>query len=191
MYDEEPLHQWYCPETRKNYPITSQYRDNTPMPARNVAWSKYTKTPVDNQTKQSARFQLGMDLMYRKTNGMIVPVVYEGDSANGLLHTACFKDGAKLTVHDRNLQLLDQTNFSNMPKTRRKYRNKVGTGLSLEEAQALARPLTISPLQQQLMSWYHQLYHLTYRTLFRLASIGFLTNRLLECRNKTPLCVAC
>ena len=26
---------------------------------------------------------------------------------------------------------------------------------------------------------------------FRLSSMGFLTKRLLECRNKPPLCVAC
>ena len=125
------------------------------MPARNVAWSKYTKTPADNQTKQSARFQLGMDLMYRKTNGMIVPVVYEGDSANGLLHTARFKDGAKLTVHDRNLQLLDQTNFSNMPKTPLDYKNEVGTGIYLYKANFLERHSTLSQIQEELMSWNH------------------------------------
>ena len=78
-----------------------------------------------------------------------------------------------------------------MPKTPLDYRNEVGTGLSLEEAQALAIPQTISPLQQDLMRWHHRLYHLPYRILFCLASIGTLPKRLLECRNKTPLCVAC
>ena len=41
------------------------------------------------------------------------------------------------------------------------------------------------------MNWHHRLYHLPYRILFCLASIGTLSKRLLECRNKTPLCVAC
>ena len=71
------------------------------------------------------------------------------------------------------------------------YRNEVGTGLTLDEAQSLARPRTLSPLQQEVMSWYHQLYHLPYRIIFRLTSLSFLTKRLLECRSKPPLCVAC
>ena len=40
------------------------------------------------------------------------------------------------------------------------------------------------------MSWHHRLYHLPYRILFLLASIGNIPKRLLECRNKNPLCVA-
>ena len=132
-----------------------------------------------------------MDIMYRNVQGKNLPVIYEGASADGLLHTARLEDGTKLTVRDSNLQLLDQPNFLNMSKTPLDYRNEVGTGLSLEEAQALARPQTISPLQQELMIWHHRLYHLPYRILFRLASIGTLPKRLLDFQNKTPLCVAC
>ena len=96
-----------------------------------------------------------MDLVYRYIQGNNIPVVYEGDSADGFLHTARFEDGAKLTVYDSNLQLLDQPDFSNMPKTPLPYRNEVGTCILLEEVQALAIPLTISPLQQELMIWHH------------------------------------
>ena len=78
-----------------------------------------------------------------------------------------------------------------MPNTPLDYRNEVGTGLTLSEAQALARPRTLSPLQQESMSWHNLLYHLPYRILFRLASLRFLPKRLLECRNKPLLCVAC
>ena len=69
--------------------------------------------------------------------------------------------------------------------------NEVGTGLSLQEAQSLARPRTLTPLQQELMSWYHRLYHLPFRILFYLTSMVFLPNWLLECLNKPPLCVDC
>ena len=78
-----------------------------------------------------------------------------------------------------------------MPKNPLDYRKEVGTGIVLEEPQVLDRPITISPLQQELLSWHCQLYHLPYSTLFRLASIGFLPKQLIECRNKPPLCVAC
>ena len=89
-----------------------------------------------------------MGPVYRNRQVKNIPVVYKGDGANGLLNTDRFKDGANLTVNVSNLQLLNQPNFSNMPKTPLDYRNEVGTGLSLEAAQALARLPTISPLKQ-------------------------------------------
>ena len=73
-----------------------------------------------------------MDLVYCDGKGNNVAVVYEVDSANGLLHTIRLEDVTKLDVHNINLQLLDQPDFSNIPKTNLNYRNKVGTGLSLE-----------------------------------------------------------
>ena len=189
--NEEYLHQWYTPKPSNKSSLTSQSIDDTPPSTRKVTWSSQTKQPDPYQHKKPAGFQLGMDLVYRDGQGKNLPVFCEGASADGLPHTVRLEYGTKLTFHDSNLQLLDQPNFSNIPKTPLDYRNEVGTGLSLEEAQALARPQTIPPVQQDLMSWHHQLYHLPYRILFRLASIGTLTKRLLECQNKTPLCVAC
>ena len=132
-----------------------------------------------------------MNILYFCGNEENETVVYEGASADSLLHTICMKDNTKISVYDSNLQLLDQPNFSNMPNNPLDYRNEVGTGITLGEAQALARPCTLSPLQQEFMIWHHRLYHLPYRILFWLASLSFLPKRLLECRNKPPLCVAC
>ena len=47
------------------------------------------------------------------------------------------------------------------------------------------------PLHQELISWYHRIYHLPFHILFRLASMDFLPKRLLEFRNKPPLFFAC
>ena len=93
--------------------------------------------------------------MYRNGQGKNIPVVYKEACADGLLHTSRLEDGRKLTVQDSNLQLLDQPDFSNMPKTPLDNRNEVGTGLFLEEAQDLARLQTIPPLHQDVMSWNH------------------------------------
>ena len=132
-----------------------------------------------------------MDLAHRDGKGNNDAVVYEGASADGLTHTIRLANGTELAVHDSNLQLLDQPDFSNIPKTPLEYRNEVGKGLSLTEAQALARPRPLSPLQQELMSWHHRLYHLAFRRIFQLASLGFLPKRFLECRNNPPICIAC
>ena len=132
-----------------------------------------------------------MDLLYHYGQGNNVTVFYEGASANGLLHTIRLEDGTKLDVHDSNLQLLNQPYFSKIPKNPLDYRNEVGTGLSLEEAQDLSRPIPLSPLKKELISWHRRLYHFPFRVLSRLSSIGFLPKKLLGFRNKPPLCIAC
>ena len=122
--NEEPLYKWYTPNPRNKATHTSQSIYDTPPPVRKVTWSSQTNQPAPDQQKKSAGFQLGIELMYRYGQGKNLPVVYEGSSANGLLHTARLEDGTKLTVHDSNLQLLDQPNFSNMPKTPLDYRER-------------------------------------------------------------------
>ena len=89
-----------------------------------------------------------MELTYNYGQGKIRAVAYEGASANGKSHTVCTKDGSKCFVHNSNLQLLNQPDSENIPETPLDYRNKVGTGLTLPEAQALARPTSLSPVKQ-------------------------------------------
>ena len=96
-----------------------------------------------------------MNLLYFCGNKENETVVYKGASADGLLHTISLKDNTKLSVYDRNPQLLDQPSFSNMLNTPLDYRNELGTGLTVDEAQALARPRTLSPLQQEFMIRHH------------------------------------
>ena len=174
--DENPISEWYCPVISDTV-TNSHLSDDT----------------ESNPTSNSKLFDfvLGMDLVYRDGKGNNVTAVYEGASADNLTHTVRLQDGTRLDVHDSNLQLLDQPDFSNIPKTPLDYRNEVGHGISLKEAQNLARPRPLSPLQQELMSWHHRLYHLPFRTIFRLADLGMLPKRFMECRNKPPLCIAC
>ena len=77
-----------------------------------------------------------MNMLYCCGNEENETVVYKGASADGILHTIRLKDNTKLSVYDSNLQLLYQPIFSNMPNTPLDYRNEVGTGLALDEAQA-------------------------------------------------------
>ena len=123
-----------------------------------------------------------MNMLYCCGNKENETVVYEVASSDGILHTISLKDNTKLSVYVINLKLLDQPSFSNMPNTPLEYRNEVGTGITLDEAQALARPRTLSPLQQEFMSWHHRLYHIPYRIIFWLARLSFLTKELLECQ---------
>ena len=89
-----------------------------------------------------------MELTYNDDQCKIGAVAYEGASADDKSHTVCTKDGSKFVVHDSNLQLLNQPDFANIPKTLLDYRNEVGTGLTLPEDQAIVRPTALSPVQQ-------------------------------------------
>ena len=96
----------------------------------------------------SIDFELGMNLVYRYGKGGNEAVVYEGESAYGLVHKIRWKYGSKRMVHDSNLRLLDQPELSNLPSMPLDYRNEVTKCLYYDEAQALTRPISLSPLQQ-------------------------------------------
>ena len=85
-----------------------------------------------------------MNLLYCCGNKESETVVYEGASAYGLLHNIRIEDNTKLSVYDRNLQLLHQPNFSNMPNNPLDYRNKVGNGLAKACASPKVRPVPTS-----------------------------------------------
>ena len=98
-----------------------------------------------------------MELPYNDGQGKSREVAYEGASADEKSHTVCTKYGSKFVVHDRNLQLLNQPDFTNITKAPLDYRNEVGTGLTLPESHALARPTALSPVQQELMRRNHRI----------------------------------
>ncbi len=101
-----------------------------------------------------------------------ISAVYEGVNADSKTHIVRLADGTRLTVHDCFLQKHLQPSFANIPQTSLDYKNEVGTGISEEEAQRLARPTVLAPAQQELLSWHHCLYHLKFKRLFTLAGLG-------------------
>ena len=71
-----------------------------------------------------------MELIYRDVMGKSVTVVYEGASDDILKHTIRIEEKSKLQIHNSNLWLIDQPDFSNLPKTPLDYKNELGTGLT-------------------------------------------------------------
>jgi len=132
-----------------------------------------------------------MNLVYNDSQGTNEAVVYKGASADGLSHTIGHNNDTRLSVPDNNLTFLQQMGMHNIPSTPLEYCKEVGVGLSKEEAQRLAHPQTLTPLQQELMSWHHRLHHLPFCIIFMLAKKTILPKQLLECHDKLPLFVAC
>ena len=139
----------------------------------------------------SNSFELGMSLTFSDGAGKSETVVYEGVMPDGLTHTVRRQDGMRMNVHDAHLRLKLQADLSNIPRTPLDYCKEVGRGITKEEAELLARPQILSPVQQELMDWHHRLYHLSFSKIFRLAEAGHLPKGLLKCKKALPLCVAC
>jgi hypothetical protein len=110
---------------------------------------------------------------------------------DGQWHTLRRSDASKLVTPRSHLCFLEQPDFTNIPLTLLNYRCEVDIGLSKEEAQHLAYPRTISPAQQELPSWHHCFYHLSFGCLFQLANWKLLPQSILACEDKPSLCVAC
>ena len=118
-------------------------------------------------------------------------IVYKGATANGLKHIIRHADGTQSHVNQSHLSLLNQIGFKNIPKMLLDYCQGVGTGITQEQTQQLAYPRVLSPQQQELMSWHHCLYHLSFHRIFMMAKRGYLPKILLKLQDKLPLCVAC
>ena len=139
-----------------------------------------TCLPFNKSTAPGIYFELGMNLVYKYGQGGNEAVVYEGSSADGLVQMIRNKDGSKIMVHDGNLSLLYQPDLSNIPSVPLNYRNEVEKGLSYDESQSLAQPISLSPIQQELTSWHRRLYCLPFNKIFLLANDRRLSKKLLE-----------
>ena len=136
-------------------------------------------------------FELGSNIYYKDGFGNNETVVYEGESADGHFHTVRKEDGTKVVTPASHLRDMDQPDLCNIPSTPLEYCQEIGKGLTKEEVQSLAYPRILSPLQQELMSWHHRLYHLPIWRILLLAEKGYLPKRLLKCQDKPPKCIAC
>lgn len=136
-------------------------------------------------------FELGTNLVYTDGQGGVESVVYEGESSTGSQHVVRRADGSTIFVYSSNLKLQDQTDLTSLPTTPLDYCKEVGKTVTKKEASRLAYPQQLSPLQQELLSWHFRLHHLPFWRIFLLCEAGYLPKRLLKCKGKEPLCVAC
>ena len=107
-----------------------------------------TCLPCKKSTASIIDFELGMNLVYKYGQGVNESILYEGESADGLVRTIGKKYESKRMVHDSNLRLLNQPDLWNILSTSLDNRNEVEKGLSYDEAQSLAQPRALSPIQQ-------------------------------------------
>jgi len=181
----------FCNRVRNIYSDHVHYSFSTATALANDARgiSKYTSS--DASRIKNAMFRLGMSVLYKPGDGASESVVYEGASEDGITHFVRHSDGTRSTTTKAHIRLLDQADLTNIPKTPLEYCREVGKGLTQDEAQRLACPQTLTPLQQELLSWHHRLYHLPFGRIFKMCELGYLPHRLLACKKSPPVCIAC
>ena len=81
--------------------------------------------------------------------------------------------------------------LTDIPFDVKSYCEEVGKRLSDEQIALIARPKTLTPLQQELMYWHEKLYHLPFHRLIALANKGILPSQLSKCRNDAPIRISC
>ena len=149
---------------------------------------------LDQTTGKKYPFTLGQNLLYNRMVGKELKsdsVIYEGVDASGKNHLIRFKDGDRRAVHDSTLVAELQPSFNNIPSSPMDFQREIGLGVSQQEAQELARPQQLTPIQQELLGWHHRLYHMDFKHLFRLARFGVLPKSLLQCEKAPPKCIEC
>ena len=135
-----------------------------------VDWFKPPPPPTSLPPPPSLRtiptpitsFELGMSLSFYDGTGQVKTVVYKGVMPDGLTHTVRRKDGTRLNVHDAHLCLKMQADLTSIPRMPLDYCKEIGKGILKEEAEALACPGLLSPVQKGVMDWHHRLYHLSF-----------------------------
>ena len=103
---------------------------------------------------------MGENVVYVDGKGGVETVVYEGATPSGAQHVVRQQDGSKIHVYPSHLRFQQQADLTSLPSTPLDYCREVGKSLSVEEAARLAYPKVLTPLQQELLSWYFRLYHL-------------------------------
>ena len=113
-----------------------------------------------------------------KVNAEIV--VYEGTPPDGLSHTVRKYYGTLLIVHDSNLSLKLPPDISKIPSTPLEFRNEVNKGITKKRSPSFGTPSHSN--KNELMDWYHCLYHSSFSRIFTMAKLGHLPERLFDCK---------
>lgn len=116
----------------------------------------------DNDDDQD--FRPGDDIYYKQGDGNNHQGRYiKSISNNGaMLHEIRLETGDTITTSAAHLSHLDQPDVTNIPIDIPTYCKEVEKGLTKEDVEAIARPQTLSPLQQEFLHRHYRSYHLPF-----------------------------
>ena len=142
---------------------------------------------------QDGDFSPGMDVYYKSGDGNNQEAKYPKHTvSNGVeFHSVKLSTGKTVKTNASHLQLLEQPDLTNIPTDIDTYCKEVKTGVTEEDIKQMARPQSLTPLQQELVFWHNQLYHLTFHHLISMSRLCIIPKHLAKCINHIPICVSC
>ena len=172
------------------------YSDNINLSFATVIDYEDDEIETDSSAPESeiiSTYQPGSDVYYKSGDGenKVTKYLAMRENEGAQTHLIRFDDGKETTTTSAHIQLLEQSDLTNIPVDPESYSNEVQEGLTSEQIREIARPKTLSPLQQELLFWHNRLGHLPFHRLIKLAQLGILPRRLAALRDKPPVCVSC
>ena len=134
----------------------------------------------------------GEDLIY-KYQGQNAVVKVESSKVNDkgmLTYNVKFPSGESKEVTREFLSRPDNPDIAELPTSIPAMKEAVRQ-LNAEQIESLAKPVAMSPLEQEFLDLHHRLLHLPYSVMFRLAAAGFLPKRFLRLKSRPPPCASC
>ena len=134
-----------------------------------------------------------MQLLYNDGSGTKEIVQFAGvDYANDMqrLCKIQHQDGSLSTVYPEMLNFIENPDIASIPQTSQQYCRECNN-LEPEKLKHVLNPQSLSPLQEEMMSYHYRLHHLPFPKLIVLAEKGEIPKRLAKLKGNTPICVAC
>ena len=111
-------------------------------------------------------------------------------SNNGSQCKVATKDGKELTVPSDYLHYVENPDIASIPQVSEDYCRECNN-ITKQDLAHILQPKSLSPLQEEIMSYHIKMHHIPFNQLIVLAEKGKIPRRLATLKGRTPICVAC
>ena len=118
--------------------------------------------------KRRVIFNIGGEIMYTKDGHNEKAHIMTGTVSNeGMKYNLRLESGEEIVTHTTHIARLDDPEIASIPTNPYNYQEQMKY-ISKEDAERLARPSKLTALQQQFLTWYERLNHLSFSEMFQL-----------------------
>ena len=140
---------------------------------------------------ESTPFEIGERLFYTNEGHTSSVVLRRIESKQGIKHfTVVLPSGDFITTTCEQLRSPDQPDIAHVPVTQEDFEQE-SKNLTKDQLEELTKPTSLSPEQQELMSYHLRFHHLPFFILHRMAQLGIIPRRLRKLKNNPPHCPSC
>jgi hypothetical protein len=147
----------------------------------------------ENTVANMNSFLQGMKLRYNDGNGTRDVVQFIGvDFVDGMQLKCNIKlsdDSTKLVDREM-LDFIDNPDIAIIPQTSEDY-CRDAVNLKPSDLEHIMKPIALSPLQEEMLSYHYRLHHEPFPKLITLAEKGEIPKRLASLKGRCPLCIPC